>query len=101
MELVCYTTLPAYTTDHHAILGNTLIWTGPEPIPAIGSDVIVKLNGIGKSQIVSYASHGPYLGLMVWPYNPPAWWLAAYGELSPEKAGLVFGREIALIAQEV
>lgn len=96
-----YPTLPAYTTDRNAILGNTLIWTGPEPIPAIGCDVFVKLNGIGKSQIVSYASQGPYLGLMVWPYNPPAWWIAANGKPSPEKAGLVFGSEIALITQEV
>ncbi len=97
-----YSTLPAYTTDCNAA-DDALIWTGPEPVPAIGSDVFVRLNSIGKAQIVSYASQGPYLGLMVWPYDPPVWWLAANGKPSPENAGLVFGREIALIdkAQEV
>lgn len=101
MIVVRYFTLPLYTTDRNRT-DDRLIWTGPEPVPAIGETVMVRFNNIGECRIVCFASQGPYLGLLVYPLQPPSWWISQNGEPSPETAGLVFGREISLIdGQEV
>ncbi|UYY85590.1 hypothetical protein [Alcaligenes sp. SMD-FA] len=100
MIVVRYFTLPLYTTDRNRT-DDRLIWTGPEPIPAIGDTVMVRFNSIGQCKVVCFASQGPYLGLLVYPLQPPSWWVSQNGEPSPETAGLVFGREISLVdAQE-
>jgi len=87
--------LPNYTTDlsrEHEIK-----WSGPEPVPAIGTDVFIRMNQIGRGKVVSYATHGGYLGLMVYPYEPPAWWINQNGKPSPNNAALVFGAEISIL----
>lgn len=89
--------LPHYTTDLNAQT-SALKWIGPEPIPAIGADVRIPMNGIGLGQVISYAGYCGYLGLMVMPYKPPAWWTEQNGAPAPERAGLVFGSEIELVA---
>ena len=55
----------------------------------------VRINGIGKCQVVAYASYGGYLGVMAWPYSPPQWWVEHNGTPGPDNAGLVFGAEIS------
>lgn len=89
--------LPHYTTDLKAQT-SALKWSGPEPIPAIGADVRITMNRIGLGQVISYAGYCGYLGLMVMPYKPPAWWTEQNGAPAPERAGLVFGSEIELVA---
>lgn len=64
MIVVRYFTLPLYTTDRNRT-DDRLIWTGPEPVPAIGDTVMVRFNNIGECSIVCFASQGPYLGLLV------------------------------------
>lgn len=93
--------LPPYTTDLRST-DAVLMWSGPEPVPAIGADVVIRINGIGRGRIISYASYWGYLGLMVMPHDPPAWWISSNGAPTPANAGLTFGAEIALIetAQE-
>ena len=86
--------LPGYTTDRSPG-GGLLIWSGKAPPPAIGSDIQVRINGIGKCQVVAYASYGGYLGVMAWPYSPPQWWVEHNGTPGPDNAGLVFGAEIS------
>ncbi|MFP5474141.1 MAG: hypothetical protein ACLGJD_10890 [Gammaproteobacteria bacterium] len=88
-----FDTLPHYTTDRQAQT-STLKWSGPEPIPRIGADVRIKMNGIGLGRVISYAVYCGYLGLMVMPYAPPAWWTDHNGAPAPERAGLAFGSEI-------
>ena len=86
--------LPAYTTDR-AAGGELPIWSGKAAVPAIGSDIYIRINGIGKSQVVAYATYEGYLGVMAWPYNPPEWWVKQNGAAGPDNAGLVFGAEIS------
>ena len=88
--------LPAYTTDR-AAGGELPIWSGKAAVPAIGSDIQTRINGIGKSQVVAYATYAGYLGVMAWPYSPPEWWIKQNGTPCPDNAGLVFGAEISAI----
>lgn len=91
-----FDTLPHYTTDRQAQT-STLKWSGPEPIPRIGADVRIKMNGIGLGRVISYAAYCGYLGLMVMPYAPPDWWIRQNGAPTPERAALAFGAEIELV----
>ena len=52
----------------------SLKWVCKEPIPSVGSEVNVKINGIGKSTVLRYFHEHGFLGLLVQPQDPPAWY---------------------------
>ena len=85
--------LPAYTTDRTA--EGLPIWSGSEPVPAVGDEVQIRVNRIGRTKAVGYGVQDGYLGVMVYPLDPPAWWVVQNGQPSPENAALAFGAELA------
>lgn len=97
--------LPAYvsltSTEPGPVPEGALRWSGPMDPPAIGTDVIVRINGIGRSKVVAYAEHEGYLGVMTVAYNPPAFLLANFERMGKTRAdyeregALSFGAEIA------
>lgn len=91
--------VPAYTTDRSR--KDLPIWSGAEPVPAIGDDVHVRINRIGRSKVVGYGVQDGYLGVMVYPLDPPVWWIKANGEPSPKNAALAFGAEVRPLSRQV
>ena len=51
-----------------------LQWVTTKPIPAVGSEVEVKINGIGRSKVLKYFVEHGFIGLVVQPTNPPDWY---------------------------
>jgi len=51
-----------------------LQWVTTKPIPAVGSEVNVKINGIGRSTVLKYFVEHGFIGLLVQPINPPDWY---------------------------
>ena len=57
-----------------------LQWVANKPLPAVGSEVEVKINGIGRSKVLKYfVAHG-FIGLLVQPLNPPTWYAKQNGD---------------------
>ena len=57
-----------------------LQWVTNKPIPAVGSEVNVKINGIGHSKVLKYFVEHGFIGLVVQPQDPPAWYLKQNGD---------------------
>ena len=51
-----------------------LQWVTTKPIPAVGSEVNVKINGIGRSKVLKYFVEHGFIGLLVQPVDPPEWY---------------------------
>jgi len=51
-----------------------LAWGSDQPFPAVGSEVTVKINGIGRSTVLKYFVEYGFIGLLVQPIDPPAWY---------------------------
>ena len=51
-----------------------LQWVANKPLPAVGSEVEVKINGIGRSKVLKYFVEHGFIGLVVQPINPPDWY---------------------------
>lgn len=70
----------------------------PSEIPAIGDQVFVSMNSIGPSIVKGYFESCGYVGLMVKPINPPAFFVenCAKAKLRWQREGIgcVFGAEI-------
>ena len=56
-----------------------LTWVSTKQIPYIGTDVNVKINGIGRSVVKKYFVEYGFIGLIVKPYDPPAWYIKQNG----------------------
>ena len=56
-----------------------LQWVTTKPIPAVGSEVNVKINGIGRSKVLKYFVEHGFIGLVVQPQNPPTWYIKQNG----------------------
>ena len=67
------------------------MWSGKEPPPAIGTDIIIKINGIGKAKVVGYFVEDGWLGVMTQAEDPPAWYIKQNGG---NVVGYAFGAEI-------
>ena len=52
----------------------SLQWVANKPLPAYGSEVTVKINGIGRSKVLRYFVEHGFVGLIVMPFNPPTWY---------------------------
>jgi hypothetical protein len=85
--------VPPYTRDLTS--NDQFKWSADFEVPAIGDDIVICLNGIGRAKVVGYATHGGYLGVMCVPYSPPAWWVRQNGPASADNAALAFGAEIS------
>lgn len=57
-----------------------LQWVANKPLPAVGSEVEVKINGIGRSTVLKYYVEHGFIGLVVQPQNPPTWYLKQNGD---------------------
>ena len=57
-----------------------LQWVSTKPIPAVGSEVNVKINGIGHSKVLKYFVEHGFIGLLVQPLNPPTWYAKQNGD---------------------
>lgn len=67
-------------------------WSGTAEPPPLGSCVNVTMNAIGPAQVIGYFSQAGWIGLIVKPYTPPAWFIKQNGY---DAQGHVFGAEIA------
>jgi hypothetical protein len=90
-----HTVVPPHTRDPFA--HDMFKWSGDFDVPAIGEDVIIRVNGIGSAKVVGYATQNGYLGVMTVPYSPPDWWVRQNGSPSPDNAALAFGAEISRV----
>uniref|UniRef100_C5CKG9 Uncharacterized protein n=1 Tax=Variovorax paradoxus (strain S110) TaxID=543728 RepID=C5CKG9_VARPS len=66
-------TVPAYTRNLAS--QDEIKWSAEFEVPAIGEDIAIRLNGIGRAKVVGYATYCGYLGVMTVPYSPPQWWV--------------------------
>nr|WP_286197756.1 hypothetical protein [Variovorax boronicumulans] len=89
--------IPAHTTDRTA--KGLPLWSGADPVPAIGVEVHINVNRIGRAEVVGYGIQGGYLGVMVYPLDPPPWWIAQNGPPSPDNASLAFGAEVRTVTK--
>lgn len=53
--------------------GNPLRWSGDFPIPAIGDQILVKMNSIGPAIVKGYFESCGFVGVMAKPTRPPKW----------------------------
>ena len=60
-----------------------LAWGSNKSIPAVGSEVNVAINGIGRSKVLKYFVEYGFIGLLVQPLNPPTWYLKQNGADEP------------------
>ena len=60
-----------------------LQWVCDKSIPAVGSEVNVKINGIGLSKVLKYFVEHGFVGLVVQPQDPPAWYIKQNGADEP------------------
>ena len=51
-----------------------LQWVSNKPLPAVGTEVEVKINSIGRSKVLKYFVEHGFIGLVVQPLNPPTWY---------------------------
>jgi hypothetical protein len=51
-----------------------IMWSSEAPIPNVGDEVIVHMNDIGKSIVLSHDISYNFVLLHVWPSNPPDWY---------------------------
>lgn len=56
-----------------------LAWVCDKPIPARGTEVDVRINGIGRSVVQKYFVEHGFIGLIVKPHNPPDWYIKQNG----------------------
>ena len=57
-----------------------LAWISTKAIPAIGSKLNVKINGIGESIVKKYFVEYGFIGMLVTHQNPPACYIKQNGE---------------------
>ena len=74
-----------------AELPANLIWSGTQPVPAIGARVRVYMNGFGPALVEAYFHAEGYLGVVCRPDQLPAW----FRQQNPGvQEGHFFGREL-------
>ena len=60
-----------------------LAWGSDQPIPAVGSEVNVKINGIGRSKGWTSIPMKPYSTKYFNTFDPPAWYIKQNGADEP------------------
>ncbi len=86
--------------------GKPMKWSGKFPIPAIGTTVNIRLNGIGLAEVKGYFESCGFVGVMTLPKNPPRWLVKQNREDCKDKRrpqwyregiGCEFGNEIEVV----
>ena len=54
-------------------------WISKFPMPMVGAEVNVKINGIGRSVVKKFFVEHGFIGMVVQPYDPPAWYIKQNG----------------------
>ncbi len=70
-----------------------LEWSNANPIPQLGDVVEVRINGIGKGEVVGFFDEVGYAGVVVKPFDPPQWYINQNGKDEPCH---VFGAELKI-----
>ncbi|MCY1359352.1 hypothetical protein D9M68_751200 [compost metagenome] len=91
-------TVPPYTRNLAAT--DQLKWSAEFEVPAIGADILIRINNIGRAKVVGYATLDGYLGVMSMPHEPPPWWVRQNGPPSLENSALAFGAEISPVTSK-
>ena len=60
-----------------------LQWSSDKPIPPVGTEIDVPMNNIGRSKVLKYFVEHGFIGLLVQPLNPPAWYIKQNGADEP------------------
>ena len=60
-----------------------LAWVSTKAIPAIGTKLNVKINGIGESIVKKFFVEYGFIGMVVQPIDPPAWYIKQNGADEP------------------
>lgn len=60
-----------------------LQWVSNKPIPAVGTEINVAINSIGKAKVLKYFVEHGFIGLLVQPLNPPEWYIRQNNEGEP------------------
>jgi hypothetical protein len=60
-------------TDKNASDMSVVKWSGRFPIPQIGDEVTVNMNGLGPGTVIGYFIEYGYLGLYVKLFERPEW----------------------------
>lgn len=60
-----------------------LQWVSDKPIPPVGSIIDVAINSIGRSEVLKYFVEYGFIGLLVQPLDPPAWYIKQNGADEP------------------
>ncbi|MDG1089566.1 MAG: hypothetical protein P8P37_01715 [Candidatus Marinimicrobia bacterium] len=60
-----------------------LQWSSDKPIPPVGTEIDVPMNNIGRSKVLKYFVEHGYIGLLVQPLDPPAWYIKQNGVNEP------------------
>ena len=58
-------------------------WISRKAVPAVGETINVRINSIGASVVKKYFVEHGFLGLLVQPLNPPAWYIKQNGADEP------------------
>ncbi|SDI59075.1 hypothetical protein [Variovorax sp. OV700] len=91
-------TVPPHTRNLAAT--DQFKWSAEFEVPAIGTDVLIRINDIGRAQVVGYATQDGYLGVMTVPYSPPAWWVRQNGPAGLGNPALAFGAKISPVTSK-
>ncbi|MET3916874.1 hypothetical protein ABID97_003656 [Variovorax sp. OAS795] len=97
-DLQRHETVPPYTRNLAAT--DQLKWSAEFEVPAIGADILISINSIGRAKVVGYATQDGYLGVMTVPYSPPAWWVRQNGPPGLGNLALAFGAEISPVTSK-
>lgn len=87
---------PIWNEENNGILnkGGKALWSAEFAPPAVGDEIIIKINAIGKARVKGYCLVDGFLGVMARPIDPPEWFVK-------QNVGNVdsccFGVEIALV----
>lgn len=92
LEFQRHATVPPHTRDLAS--PDQFRWSSPHEVPAIGDDIVIRINAIGRAKVVGYATVSGYLGVMAVPCSPPEWWVRQNGPAGDHNAALVFGAEM-------
>lgn len=82
--------LPAFTTPAVAE-PDYPIWSGADAPPFVGDTVDVKLNGLGRGQVLGYVVREGYLAVVVKLLAPPGWYTL---QASGRGVAIIFGKEL-------
>lgn len=87
---------PIWNEENNGILnkGGKALWSAEFAPPAVGDEIIIRINGIGKAMVNGYCLVDGFLGVMEKPLSPPEWFVKQNGG---NIASCVFGAEISLV----